>query len=41
MKTSDAWPMQHAIPASLLWIAIILIVFIPLATRLYNKAASR
>jgi ABC transporter DrrB family efflux protein len=40
MKTSDAWPMQHAIPASLLWIAIILIVFIPLATRLYKKAVS-
>ncbi|MFG2005016.1 ABC transporter permease [Spirillospora sp. NPDC048911] len=40
MKTSDAWPMQHAIPASLLWIAVMLIVFIPLATRLYNKAVS-
>lgn len=40
MKTSNAWPMQHAIPASLLWITVILIVFIPLATRLYKKAVS-
>ncbi|GAA4639996.1 ABC transporter permease [Actinoallomurus vinaceus] len=40
MKTSDAWPMQHAIPASLLWIAFMLIVFIPLATRLYKKTVS-
>ncbi|MEO3784121.1 ABC transporter permease [Actinocorallia sp. B10E7] len=40
LQTSDAWPMQHAIPASLLWIAVMLIVFIPLATRLYKKAVS-
>ncbi|TQS30392.1 ABC transporter permease [Microbispora sp. KK1-11] len=40
MRTPDAWPLQHAIPASLLWIAVILVVFIPLATRLYKKAVS-
>ncbi|GIH51517.1 ABC-type polysaccharide/polyol phosphate export permease [Microbispora rosea] len=40
MKTADAWPLQHAVPASLLWIAVILVVFIPLATRLYKKAVS-
>ncbi|KAB2350126.1 ABC transporter permease [Actinomadura rudentiformis] len=40
MKTSDAWPLQHAVPVSLLWIAIILIVFVPLATRLYKKTVS-
>ncbi|WP_119730492.1 ABC transporter permease [Thermomonospora amylolytica] len=40
MKTSDAWPIQHAVPASLLWIAVMLIVFVPLATRLYKKAVS-
>lgn len=40
MRTSDAWPLHHAIPASLLWIAVILVVFIPLATRLYKKAVS-
>ncbi|GAA2631340.1 ABC transporter permease [Actinomadura fulvescens] len=38
MKTSDAWPMQHALGASLLWITVMLIVFIPLSTRLYKKA---
>ncbi|MEV0404507.1 ABC transporter permease [Actinoallomurus sp. NPDC050550] len=40
MKTSNAWPMQHAIPASLLWIGVMLIVFVPLATRLYKKTVS-
>ncbi|GAA2443074.1 ABC transporter permease [Actinomadura vinacea] len=40
MKPSDAWPIQHAVPVSLLWIAVMLIVFIPLATRLYKKTFS-
>ncbi|TDD91465.1 ABC transporter permease [Actinomadura rubrisoli] len=40
MKTSDAWPIQHAVTASLLWIAVILVVFVPLSTRLYKKAVS-
>ncbi|TDC63033.1 ABC transporter permease, partial [Actinomadura sp. GC306] len=40
MATSDAWPLRHAVPASLLWIALMLIVFVPLATRLYKKAVS-
>jgi ABC-2 type transport system permease protein len=40
LKTSNAWPLQHAIPVSLLWVAVMLIVFIPLATRLYKKAVS-
>ncbi|GAA2631414.1 hypothetical protein SMC26_22640 [Actinomadura fulvescens] len=40
MKTSDAWPMQHALGASLLWITVMLIMFIPLSTRLYKKAFS-
>ncbi|TDD96706.1 ABC transporter permease [Actinomadura rubrisoli] len=40
MKTSDAWPVQHAVPASLLWVAVILTVFVPLATRLYKKSVS-
>jgi len=39
LQTSDAWPMRNAIPASLLWIAVMLIVFVPLATRLYKKSA--
>ncbi|MGI5202324.1 hypothetical protein ACQEU6_12220 [Spirillospora sp. CA-108201] len=30
----------HVVPVSLLWIAVMLIVFVPLATRLYKKAVS-
>lgn len=41
MKVSQAWPIQHAVPTSLLWIAVILVVFVPLATRLYTRAVSR
>ncbi|WP_242894995.1 ABC transporter permease [Actinomadura litoris] len=37
MDTSGAWPMQHPVPASLLWIAAMLAVFVPLATRLYSR----
>jgi ABC transporter DrrB family efflux protein len=37
----DAWPMQNAALASLLWIAVILTVFIPLAVNRYKKAAAR
>ncbi|MBW4720363.1 ABC transporter permease [Saccharothrix obliqua] len=37
----DAWPMQHPVAASLLWIVVLLAVFIPLATRQYWKAVSR
>ncbi|GAA1018166.1 transport permease protein [Acrocarpospora pleiomorpha] len=38
---SGAWPLQHAVLVSLLWCVLILIVFVPLATRLYQKAVSR
>jgi ABC-type multidrug transport system permease subunit len=36
-----AWPLQHAVPASLLWTAIMLAAFVPLATWRYKKAVSR
>ena len=32
-----AWPMQHAIAASLLWSAALLLIFAPLATHLYRR----
>ncbi|GAA0949902.1 ABC transporter permease [Nonomuraea longicatena] len=41
MPVSDAWPLQNAVLASLLWSALILAVFVPLATRMYRKAVSR
>ncbi|MBJ8346421.1 ABC transporter permease [Antrihabitans sp. YC2-6] len=38
---SDAWPIQNAELASLLWMAVMLIVFVPLAIWRYQKAVSR
>lgn len=38
---SQSWPMQHALATSLLWIAAILLVFVPLAVHRYKKAVSR
>jgi ABC-2 type transport system permease protein len=36
-----AWPLQHAVAASLLWTAVMLAAFVPLATWRYKKAVSR
>ncbi len=33
----DAWPMQHPVVASLLWCAVLLAIFAPLATNLYKR----
>jgi ABC-2 type transport system permease protein len=38
---SDAWPMQHPIPAALIYSVLILAVVIPLSVRRYRRAASR
>jgi ABC-2 type transport system permease protein len=38
---SDAFPMQHAVAMSWLYIALIIAVFAPLAVRKYQQAASR
>ncbi|GAA5043479.1 ABC transporter DrrB family efflux protein [Thermocatellispora tengchongensis] len=40
MPVPAAWPLQHAVTASLLWSALLLVVFVPLATRLYKRAVS-
>jgi len=37
----DVWPLQNPILASLLWTALILIVFVPFAIYRYQKAVSR
>jgi len=37
----SAWPLQHAVLASLLWTALMLVVFVPMATWRYQKAVSR
>jgi ABC transporter DrrB family efflux protein len=41
LPPADAWPMQNPVAYSLIWIAIILALFIPLSVRMYRKAASR
>jgi ABC-2 type transport system permease protein len=41
MPPPDVWPMQHAVEYSFLWIAGLLIVFVPLSIRAYKRAASR
>jgi ABC transporter DrrB family efflux protein len=35
------WPLQHPVAYTLIWIAGILAIFVPLAVRLYKRAASR
>lgn len=35
------WPLQNPELYTLIWVAIILVVFVPLAVRLYRRAASR
>jgi ABC-2 type transport system permease protein len=37
----DVWSLENPIAYSIIWVAIILAIFIPLSVRQYNKAASR
>ncbi|MEP6760130.1 MAG: ABC transporter permease [Sporichthyaceae bacterium] len=37
----DVWALQHPVPYTLIWVALILAVFIPLSIRQYRRAASR
>ncbi|MFN2488709.1 MAG: ABC transporter permease [Actinomycetota bacterium] len=37
----DAWPLQNPMAYTFIWVGIILAVFVPLAVRQYNKAATR
>lgn len=37
----DYWSTQHPVVYSLIWVAIILAVFVPLSIRQYKRAASR
>ena len=38
---ADAWSMQHPVLYTLLWVALILLVFVPLSVRTYQRAASK
>jgi ABC-2 type transport system permease protein len=39
--TPNYWSLQHPVLYTLLWVAGLLLVFIPLSIRLYKRAASR
>jgi ABC-2 type transport system permease protein len=41
LKISDAWPIQHPITYTLVWIVILLAVFVPLSVRTYLRSATR
>jgi ABC-2 type transport system permease protein len=38
---ADAWPMQNPVAYTLIWVVVIMVVFVPLAVRLYQQAASK
>ena len=37
----DVWSLQHPVAYTLLWSAVILVIFVPLSVRQYQRAASR
>jgi ABC transporter DrrB family efflux protein len=41
VPTPDAWSLENPIVYTIIWVAIILAVFVPLSIRQYNRAASR
>ena len=41
MPPPDAWPLQHPVFTTLMWIVVILAIFVPLSIRQYQKAVSR
>jgi ABC transporter DrrB family efflux protein len=41
MPPPEAWSLRHPVLYTLIWVAVILAVFVPLSTRQYKRAASR
>ena len=41
MPTPDSWALQNPVWYTLIWVALIMAVFVPLSVRQYKKAASR
>lgn len=37
----DVWSLQHPVLYTLAWVALILVVFVPLATRRHKRAGGR
>ena len=40
-QVSDAWSMQNPVAYTLIWIAVILAIFVPLSVRMYRKVATK
>jgi ABC-2 type transport system permease protein len=41
LEVSDAWSLQHPVLYSVIWTGVILVLFVPLSVRLYQRTASR
>jgi ABC transporter DrrB family efflux protein len=41
LETSTAWSLQHPVVYTLIWVAVLLAVFVPLSVRAYLRTASR
>lgn len=41
LKLSSAWPIQHPVPYTLIWVVVLLVVFVPLSVRTYLRSALR
>ncbi len=39
--TPDVWPLEHPVAYTLIWVAVLLVVFVPLSTRQLRRAALR
>lgn len=37
----EVWPLQHPVAYTMIWAAIMLLIFVPLSIRMYHRAASR
>ena len=35
-SAAGSWPLEHAVPLALLWTALMLVVFVPLAVRMFR-----
>ncbi|MFE3289140.1 ABC transporter permease [Rhodococcus sp. NPDC059234] len=38
VPVADVWPLQHPVPYTLLWVALLLVVCVPLSVRKYERA---
>jgi ABC-2 type transport system permease protein len=41
LETSHAWSLQHPVVYTLIWAVVLLVVFVPLSVRIYQRTASR